>query len=271
MTLRARRLAPFAALVLAVSIASSVVHPAFAQSHGTEASPQARAQEHFKRAKDLYLSGSYREAEGELLAASALDPKARDLVFNMAIVSEKLGKIDNALAYLHHYEEMDLTASERARADASIRRLEGAKREVVPPTPLTTLPEPPPPAPPSHGRVDAATITFATIAVLGFAAGGVFGAKALSDKPPANYVTGPGGNGSYADLTNAVSTSHREAVICDASLGGAAAATIVTAILFFARTNDPSDDAPPATTSHALTATPVAMAHGGAFVLGGSF
>src|SRR5262245_60991677 len=83
--------------------------PALAQSHPTgsteaptHAAPaltedQAKAQQHFQRAKDLYLAGSYREAVAELEIARSLDPKAKDLVMNLGILHEKLGKYDAAV------------------------------------------------------------------------------------------------------------------------------------------------------------------------------
>ena len=103
----------------------------------TEAAEQAQL--HFKHARDLYQDGSYREAFGELEAAHALDPQAKDLVFNLSLVAEKLGRIDEALRYMRVYGDMNLEAAERARAESSIRRLEGARRE----TPVRAAPASP--------------------------------------------------------------------------------------------------------------------------------
>ncbi len=47
-----------------------------------------------------------------------------DLVFNLGVVSEKLGKFDDALAYFRKYAEMEgVTAVEKSRAEGFIRRL----------------------------------------------------------------------------------------------------------------------------------------------------
>src|SRR5262245_11990275 len=46
---------------------------------------QRKAQEHFQRAKELYSTGKYPEAIAELEVARGLDPKAKDLVLNIAI------------------------------------------------------------------------------------------------------------------------------------------------------------------------------------------
>ncbi len=59
-----------------------------------------------------------REAIVELDAARALDPKAKDLVFNLGVVHEKLGDIDEALRYARLYSQMDLEPAERARANS---------------------------------------------------------------------------------------------------------------------------------------------------------
>jgi len=67
------------------------------------------------------------------------------------VVHEKLGDIDEALKYFRRYEQMDLDPKERARADANIKRLEGAgaRHEVdKPPAQAETPPPPPPPPPP---------------------------------------------------------------------------------------------------------------------------
>src|SRR5262249_49479261 len=130
-----------------------------------QAQAQAQAQEHFKRARELYQSGSYREALGELETAQQLDPGAKDLSFNLGVVNEKLGRIEAALAHFRHYLEMNVTPQERARTEALIRRLEGAKHEVEAPKPtpppgfVQVVPAPPARAerPPERGRIDAAT------------------------------------------------------------------------------------------------------------------
>ena len=84
---------------------------------------QTEAQVHFKRARDLYQAGSYKDAIVELEEARKLDPEARDLVFNLGVVSEKLSRIDDALRYFRTYLEMpNVTAQEKSRAEGFIRR-----------------------------------------------------------------------------------------------------------------------------------------------------
>src|SRR5258708_27605718 len=60
----------------------------------------AAARKHFERARAYYGQGAYRDAITELEAAHALDPNAKDLVFNLGVVHEKLADIDEALKWV---------------------------------------------------------------------------------------------------------------------------------------------------------------------------
>jgi tetratricopeptide (TPR) repeat protein len=222
--------------------------PAAAQSApktaagASSGSAEAQAAAHFQHARALYSQGSYREAITELEAALALDPKATDLVFNLGVVNEKLGNIDEALKYYRRYMEMDIDAQQRARAESFIKRLEGAKREVKPEdkgTPVTPEPPPPaePPPAPQHGRVDVLTITAAVIAVGGLAVGTVYGVKAVTENPSPN---GPWPSYSaYQDDNAKAQTAHHEAVAADVGFIVGGVALAATAALYFLRTKSP--------------------------------
>jgi tetratricopeptide (TPR) repeat protein len=235
-------------------------------------SPEARAQaqQHFQRARELYNAGSYREAIVELEQAHTLDPTAKDLVYNLALVNEKLGHIDEALKYMHLYldrPEMNLEPAERTRAEGAIRRLEGAKQQAAPTPPPTAAPAPTvtaPPPEPGHGRVDALTIGAATIAVGGFVVGTVFGIQAMGDKPQSGSVTQS--PGSYAELERQGNDAHDKAIVADIGFGVGIVATIGTAILYFARTK-PAASTAPKTGKTGVTLRPGA----GAVFLGGTF
>lgn len=232
---------------------------------------QIKAQEHFKRARELYQVGTYREAQAELEAALALDPNAKDLLFNLGIVSEKLGKFDDALRYFRRYTEMDLSPAEKQRADGFIKRLEGAKNEVVPTPPPAPPPEPPKrePPPPENGRIDLGTILAGSVAIAGIGAGTVFAIKALADKPRPGFVTGR--DGSYTDLQRAADTAHTEAMIADVGFGVGIVAAALTAYLYFSRPKivPLSPTAPTRAASTSLSVTPAPG--GGALLLRGSF
>jgi hypothetical protein len=208
---------------------------------------QLKAQQHFQKAKELYQAGNYREAISELEVARKLDPKAKDLVMNLGIVHEKLGKYDEAIVYLRSYLEMEgVTAAERAKGEGMIKRIEGAKKE-VPTTPTATVtapatgsaPPPPPPDPPARGRIDAATIVVGSIAAVGIIGGSALGIYALTSRPSdGSFVTGR--DGSYAALQEKTDDAHTFAIIADVGIGVGVIAALVTGWLYFGRTKDPS-------------------------------
>jgi hypothetical protein len=234
---------------------------------------QLEAQQHFQRAKDLYQTGAYREAIAELEAARLLDPKAKDLVFNLGIVHEKLGKFDEAIAFFRQYMELEtVTAVERAKAENIIKRIEGAKRE-VPVTPTatgtSTAVEPrQPPEDTSRGRIDAATITAGSFAIVGLGVGAVFGILALSNKPD-DFVTGR--DGSFATLQTQTDDAHTQAIISDVGFGVGIAAAVVTAILYFGRTKEPARTGAAQLAPPRVLPSATILSSGGAFTLGGSF
>jgi tetratricopeptide (TPR) repeat protein len=265
--------------------ASADARPAAAQDAGTTSSANvAAARRHFDRARAEYGQGSYREAVAELEAAHALDPSAKDLVFNLGVVHEKLSDIDDALQWFQLYTTMTLTPQERERADAYIKRLEGAKKEVAqrppgPPAPTGSTPAPsptetqllplgpPPPSPPKRGRLDGATIAALSVTGAALVFGTVMAVKAKVDEPPTGYVTGK--DGSYGDLQGSADFAHREAILADAGFGLSIAAGITAAVLYFARPRDPSAAKAPVPAASAVSAAP--LTGGGALVVQGSF
>lgn len=235
--------------------ATSLAVPVFAQPKTREAAASAedqkKAQEHFTKARDLYSSGRYGDALGELQIARGLDPKAKDLVMNLGIVNEKLQKYDDAIASFKTFLEMDdITPAEKARAENFIKRIEGAKREQaarnpppnpsastsVAPPPSSTVSSRPPPEPES-GRVDGFTIGAGVIAGLGVAAGVTFGAMALA-KRPNGFTTGT--DGTYEDLQSKTDSAHTMAIVADISLGVGIVAGIAALYLYFGRPKEPS-------------------------------
>ncbi len=241
------RRAHVAGLAIAAVLFSA---PALAQpprSAPTTAEAQTKAREHFQRALELYSAGSYHEAIGELEVARELDPEASALVYNLGVVNEKLGNIDQALGHFRHFLEMNPDPQQRARAESLIKRLEGAKREVKPDVPPPPQPQPVPrPAPepkeepPAHGRVDALTISTAVVAVTGAAVGAVFGVKALADRPTfdTRYTSLDQYNANMTAAQKQLQTARNEAKVADVSFIVAGAATVATAVLFFGRRKD---------------------------------
>lgn len=234
----------------------------------------AAARRHFERAKADYAQGEYREAISELEAAHALDPNAKDLVFNLGVVHEKLADIDDALKWFRLYETMNLTAQEKDRAEAYLRRLEGAKKEVEArqaaaaasgsaAAPSSTETAPPPPVKPRYGRIDGFTIAAASVAVVALGTGIGFAIKAESDRP-SNPVTGS--NLTYTQLVNRVNQAHNEAIGADIGFGVAVAAAAATAYLYLGRTRSTQSS-----TTGSTTVSAAPLAGGGAFFVQGSF
>jgi tetratricopeptide (TPR) repeat protein len=241
-----------------------------ADAYPTVGTPEAvaAARVHFTKGRELYQAGAYREAIVELDAARALDPKAKDLVFNLGVVHEKLGEIDEALRYARLYAQMDLEPAERTRAEGYIKRLEGAKSEVAAREALAAASHPVPGAAagPVRGRLDVITLSVAGVAVVAAGVGVVMGVKALADKP-SNLMTGP--TVMYSDLTNQQSSAHTEAVVADVCFGTAVVAAGVAAGLYFGRYRDP----PQAGSKHARawTVAPLVAPSLGGVVMGGTF
>jgi Tetratricopeptide repeat len=276
-----RRLRTLALLAGLVATASANPRPATAQDAGpTSSANVAAARRHFDKARTDYAQGSYREAIAELEAAHALDPSAKDLVFNLGVVHEKLSDIDDALQWFQLYTTMTLTPQERDRADAYIRRLEGAKKELAqhPPEPSpsgsTGAPSPsesallpigpPPPAGPRRGRIDGATIAAVSVTGAALVFATVMSVKAEVDQPPTGFVTGR--DGTYPELQSRTDTAHREAIFADAGFGLAIVAGVTAAVLYFARTRDSSVPAPAP-----ITVSPTPLTGGGGLIVQGSF
>jgi hypothetical protein len=280
-----RRLrARFTLCALVACIACTTVpRPCFAEE--TSSANVVAARKHFEKARSLYGQGAYREAIAELEAAHVLDPSAKDLVFNLGVVHEKLGDIEDALRWFRLFTTMDLTTQEHDRADAYIKRLEGAKKEVedkqaaqqrpagpqrsappshAPPEPTPSPALPPPERSSGSGRLDGLTIAAMSATGLGLAFGIVMAVRAKLDEPPPTFVTGR--DGTYADLVNRQDTAHREAVLADIGFGVAVAGAIATATLYFGRSR-----ATPAPTAGSTRVSATPLAGGGAVLVQGSF
>jgi len=219
----------------------------YAHAEGKKPNPEAvkAAQAHMTKARALYEAGNYPDAIAELETARALDPYAKDLVFNLGIVHEKALHIEEALHFYKLYLDMDIDPTERARAENIVKRLEGARAHI---TPTSTVTAPPPATtiiitpttPPPHGRIDALTITAGLFAIAGFGVGAGFGIAALGSRPPSNYVTGgpgdPNANGTYADLKSMVDQANTLAIIADIGFLTGLVFTGVTLGVYFGRT-----------------------------------
>ena len=150
----------------------------------TDGSPSAeQAAEHFERALAWYRAGKYRRAVDELGAALVRDPGGKDLVFNLALVQEKLGDLSGAIASLERFQTMEKDPKELERASQTIERLQGARAELIAGRPaFAPAPEDAPPCPEQHlrGKFDGWVIGTGTFALASLVVGSVFAVRALT-------------------------------------------------------------------------------------------
>jgi tetratricopeptide (TPR) repeat protein len=200
-------------------------------------SPEALrlARQHFNRALGLYKSGEYREAIGELNEALTYDPAGKDLVYNRALVLEKLGRIDQAIQGYEQYLHMETDPKLRAQARATIRRLRGARSEVQR-SKLSAPRSAPSGSPPSfspRGRLDGWVVGAGGIAAAAVLVGVIFGVRALATEPSSDDATGP--SRSASDLENQAASAHSFAVVADVSFAVAIFSGGTAAALYFMR------------------------------------
>ena len=221
--------------------------------------------EHYKRARQFYQAGDYPHAIAELEAARAKDPTEKVLVYNLAIVHEKRGDIEEALKFFREYATMNLTDEERSKNELDIRRLEGAKKDLEAkrdsekPKVIVVHDGG------SNGRLDVWTIGAAGVAVAGLGVAVYFSLKANADKPAAGFVTGK--DGTYAQLQNETNKAHNEAIAADVFYGVGIAGAAAAVLLYALRPKEAQSPPPPA--SAQLSASPIPG--GAAMMLTGAF
>lgn len=120
----------------------------------------------------------------ELKAALERDPGGKDLVFNLALVQEKLGDLAGAIASLQRFQTMEKDPKELERASLTIERLRGARAELlaaVAQEPASTRPSPVDCSPqPVRGKLDGWVIGTGSLALASLLVGTVFGIRALT-------------------------------------------------------------------------------------------
>lgn len=200
----------------------------------------------------LYEAGEYRKAIEKLERALELDPEGAELAYNIGLIYEKLGDVEGAERYYRMSLDLEQEPGMRAKLEGILKRIEGAKQEVVAPPapgpspspvapPASSAPSPPPA--PDAARRDAPWLVAGGVATLGLAMGTTFAVAALVRDPGSDARTGDGS--SIADLQDDADAAHGYAVVADISLlVGTIAAGL--AIYFFMGRDDP---ATPATTA----------------------
>lgn len=195
------------------------------------------AREHFEIALESYSQGRYRAAIEELEKARELDPNGKDLVYNLALVHEKLGELSEALAYFEQYLTMETDEHERARVEASIVRLRGALREAEREADaLSRSWQPPPPPKPAevrHGVLDGWVWASGGLAATALVVGTVLGLRALALEPGRDEPTGDGRT--VDDVRDDSQRAHDSAVAADIAFAVSLTSGAAAGLLYFGR------------------------------------
>lgn len=238
-----------------------------------DASSHDRAQVAYQEALKLYKGGHYREAVNKLVEARKLDPTAKELPYNLGLLYEKLGEIDNAIKSFELYLNLETDDEEKERVRSTLQRLEGARAELnknKPPPSASAAPPPPPPPtsaptqeepppPPRKGRLDGLVYGTGGLALVALGTGVFFGVRALTLRPENSTA-----NQSIADLEDKQKQAHQSGVFADIGFGVAVVSGGAAALLYFLR------DAPPPST--ATSSAFLAPTRGGGWVgWGGRF
>jgi tetratricopeptide (TPR) repeat protein len=218
-------------------------------------SAQDRAQIAYQESLKLYKAGQYRAAVDKLVEARKLDPTAKELPYNLGLLYEKLGEIDNAIKNFQLYLTLDTDEEEKERVRSILQRLEGARDELnrnkppasasappsAAPPPATSAPEPPPPPPRRRGRLDALVYGTGGLSLAAVGAGVFFGLRALSLRPEPSTV-----GQRIETLEDKQRKAHQSGVIADISFGVAIASGGAAALLYFLRDAPPPKEGAPA-------------------------
>lgn len=206
------------------------------------------AQRLYEHGRALYQEGRYEEAVVELEHALALDPNAGLLLYNIGLVYEKLGQFERSVEFLRRYLQTDVAPDERARVEATIRRIEGAsahRPEVTPETRIVQVPVPVPVGPPrseppSFGRADTVFFVTAGAAAAALAVAAITGALALSEQSAVErYVVGE--DGDLEGRENLARNADDLALVCDVSLIAAGTFAVAATLLYALRRRDHPD------------------------------
>jgi hypothetical protein len=195
----------------------------------------------------LYEQGKYRAAVVKLEAALRLDPDGRELLFNLALLHEKLADLKEAADYYRQYLDKEPDPKARARVQATLRRIEGAEKEIAETSSLPPLATPAPPPPPAPRPVRPAVVVSGSIAGAAALIGACFGAAALVRSPGASPTTS--NTVTVDDLESAAHAAHTDAMIADVSFVVAAVAAGTATVLYL-------------TTPHPAGHSPVAVGPG---------
>ncbi len=212
-------------------------------------------------ARELHARGRYRAAIARLEAALALDPEGNELVYNLALIHERLGEVEPALRYYQRYLAVETVPRERERIQGVIQRLEGAKQDllVVREASLARAAPPPPVGIVAQARtLGPGVVISGAVGAVGLLTGTILGISALARRPGAEATTGPGVTAD--DLVADAKAAHRQAVGADVALLIGLAGTGAALGFYFASRSAPSPRARPSAARIDLALGPLSTA-----------
>jgi tetratricopeptide (TPR) repeat protein len=220
---------------------------------------QARAVELHDEAKALYDRGLYRRAIAKLEAALELDADGKELVYNLALIHEKLIEPEIAERYYLRYIEMETDPKARERATAIVKRLQAAKKSLKADVQERALASASAAsAAPSGGflggsgpisrRPSPMVLVLGGVAVAAAAVGIGFGVSALSTHP--DGLTTNARTTAY-DLETRAQSAHTQAIVADLAFLTSVVVGATTGVLYLLETRSP----PPAPAPAASRAT----------------
>jgi tetratricopeptide (TPR) repeat protein len=164
----------------AQSVPPAAPHSARVLTEGAPGLEQSAAQEHFERALSWYRAGKYQRAVQELEAALVRDSGGKDLVFNLALVQEKLGDLAGAIGSLERFRSLEQDPAELDRAALTIQRLQGARAELLAGMRHGSETLRPCPTPRVRGKLDAWVLSSGSLAIASLLVGTVLGVRAIT-------------------------------------------------------------------------------------------
>ena len=183
-----------------------------------------------------------------------LDPGGKELLYNLALIHEKLAEADIAEGYYLRYIDMETDPKARERALATVKRLQGAKQKLkadlaeraaatasasaAPSTAVSTGGPAPTTRAPSP-----MVFVIGGVAVAALGVGIGFGVSALATQP-VNASTGP--RVTAYDLEMRARSAHTQAVVADLAIGTSVVIGLAASLLYLLETRTARPAAPAA-------------------------
>lgn len=223
-----------AAMMIASSVRAEPSPPSTSPRGSASVARIKQAQELVDQALDLYERGEYRAAIAKLESAVELDPSGAELYYNLGLIHERLGEVEAAEKYYRRDLELETDPKLRERAQGILKRLAGARKDLLSPkaapsSSAAALPAPDSPTAPR--RIGPAVIVSSSIAGAALLTGIGFGISALVKNPGSSATTGPGV--SVGDIYSAAEQAHRQAIVADVSFVVSAVAAGAALLFYF--------------------------------------